>query len=84
MVFAGCDLQTPPRYHAPNVRAALAANALAHIVELPDLNHFLQRARTGAPSEYGDIQETLATEAIEAVCAWIQSTSAPRGNRGRV
>ncbi len=76
VVFAGCDLQTPPRYHAPNVRAALAANPRAELVELPDLNHFLQRARTGAMSEYGDIDETLAPEAIETVCDWVARTVA--------
>jgi len=74
IVFAGFDMQTAPRWHAPNIRAALAANPSTTIVELPGLNHFLQTARTGAPSEYGDIEETLAPEAIAAVCDWIAST----------
>jgi pimeloyl-ACP methyl ester carboxylesterase len=76
VVFAERDLQTPPSYHAPKVRAALAGNPLSAIVELPGLNHFLQRARTGAPSEYGDIEETVAPEAVSTVCDWLQSTTA--------
>lgn len=76
VVFAGRDLQTPPVHQAPNVRAALSANPLARIVELPDLNHFLQRAVTGAPSEYAAIEQTLAPEAIETVCDWISNTTA--------
>ncbi len=76
VVFAGCDLQTPPSCHAPNVRAALAANRLASLVELPGLNHFLQQAKTGAPSEYRDIDETLSPEVIETVCGWVSETIA--------
>jgi uncharacterized protein len=70
-VFAGRDLQTPPRHHAPKVRTALADNPKARLIELPDLNHFLQRARTGAVSEYADIEETLAPEVVETVCDWV-------------
>jgi pimeloyl-ACP methyl ester carboxylesterase len=70
-VFAGRDLQTPPSWHAPNVRAALAGNPRARIVELAGLNHFLQPAITGAPSEYADINQTLAPEALETVCDWV-------------
>jgi hypothetical protein len=80
-VFAGCDLQTPPRWHAPNVRAALAGNPRARIVELAGLNHFLQPAITGAPSEYADIDQTLAPEALETVCDWVV---ARLGRGGRV
>ena len=74
-VFAGRDLQTPPHHHAPNVGKALAGNPLAEIVELPDLNHFLQPARTGAVSEYGDIEQTLAPKVIETVCDWISKVA---------
>jgi hypothetical protein len=78
VVFAERDLQTPPAFHAPNVRAALAANPRARLVELPGLNHFLQTARTGAVSEYGDIDQTLAPEAIETVREWVSAVIAAR------
>ena len=70
-VFAGRDLQAPPDRHGPRVRAALAGNPRAEIVELAGLNHLLQPAITGAPSEYGAIDQTLAPEAIETVCGWL-------------
>jgi hypothetical protein len=57
------------------VGKALAGNPLAEIVELPDLNHFLQPARTGAVSEYGDIEQTLAPKVIETVCDWISKVA---------
>lgn len=74
VVFAERDLQTPPDWEAPPIRAALAGNPLAHVVELAGLNHCLQTAITGAPSEYGDIEQTLAPEAIATVCEWVART----------
>jgi hypothetical protein len=55
------------------VRAALARNARALIVEFPDLNHFLQKAKTGAPSEYSEIEQTLDPGAIETICSWVSA-----------
>ena len=71
VMFAGRDLQTPPEHHAPRVRAALAGKPGACVVELSGLNHFLQPAITGAHSEYAAISQTLAPEAIGAVCGWL-------------
>ena len=73
VIFAERDLQTPPSTHGPRIRAALAHNTHATAVELPGLNHFLQTAVTGAPSEYGAISETLAPAAIATVCDWIEA-----------
>jgi uncharacterized protein len=74
VVMAGLDLQTPPRAHGPSIRAALAGNPRAETVEFPALNHFLQTARTGAPSEYAMIDETLAPAVVQTVCDWIART----------
>ena len=71
VVFGGADLQTAPSWHAPPIRTALANHLDATIVELPGLNHFLQTARTGAISEYGDLEETLAPAAITTVRDWL-------------
>lgn len=71
VVFAGEDLQTPPRAHAAAIEAAVAHNPRARIVTLPGLNHFLQPAITGAPSEYAEIETSVAPEVIATVCDWI-------------
>lgn len=71
-LLAGQDLQTAPAWHGPPIRAALADNPRATVIELPGLNHFLQAARTGAPSEYRDIEETLSPVAIGTVCGWVE------------
>lgn len=73
VVFAEEDLATALCVHEAAIAEALAGNLLATIVTLPGLNHFLQPAITGAPSEYGEIETTLDPSVIEAVCGWIEA-----------
>lgn len=40
---------------------------------LPDLNHLLQTARSGLPSEYGRIEETTAPEVLRLLADWIEA-----------
>jgi len=65
------DLQVPPDQNLPPIRAALAHDPDVTIVELPGLNHLFQPAKTGAPSEYGQIEVTIAPVALETVTNWI-------------
>jgi hypothetical protein len=39
--------------------------------ELPGLNHLFQDAKTGAPSEYGQIEETISPVALDKIALWI-------------
>ena len=39
--------------------------------ELPGLNHLFQTCTTGAPSEYAEIEETIAPEALAEIVDWI-------------
>ncbi len=72
VVFAEMDLQTTPQVHAP---AIAAANRDACAVTLAGLNHALQPAITGAPSEYREIATTVAPEALSIVCDWIEKVA---------
>ena len=67
------DLQVPPKQNLPAIRKALEAGGNKHfeIVELPGLNHLFQTAKTGAPSEYAQINETIAPIALETMTNWI-------------
>jgi pimeloyl-ACP methyl ester carboxylesterase len=67
------DAHVPPEGNLEAIEAALegGGNQDYRVEELPGLNHFFQTARTGAPSEYLEIQETLAPAALEAVSGWI-------------
>jgi hypothetical protein len=42
------------------------------IKEFPKLNHMFQTCRTGLPSEYGEIEETIAPAVLEYVGDWIK------------
>lgn len=76
LVIAGSkDLQVLPDRNLPLIRRALAGNKKAKIVELPGLNHLLQPATTGSPSEYGTITTSIAPEALDLMTDWILSTA---------
>ena len=39
------------------------------------LNHLFQDAKTGAPGEYGEIEETLAPSALKMIVDWVVAHS---------
>ncbi len=67
------DLQVPPKENLAAIAAALreGGNRQVQTQELPGLNHLFQTARTGAPSEYAQIEETFAPAALQQVGDWI-------------
>lgn len=70
------DLQVPPDEDLGPIRAALKADPDATIVELPRLNHLFQTARTGMPTEYGDIEETMTPVALKTIVDWVAAQGA--------
>jgi hypothetical protein len=44
-------------------------------VALPGLNHLFQHCQSGAISEYGQIEETFAPEALQMISEWIRATT---------
>jgi pimeloyl-ACP methyl ester carboxylesterase len=67
------DLQAPPDPNLTIIGDALNAggNERVTLLELPGLNHLFQTAETGAPSEYGQIEETMSPALLDAVSGWI-------------
>ena len=67
------DLQVPPKLNLPAIRQALEEGGNKHFetAELPGLNHLFQTARTGAPSKYAEIEETMSPVALEKMAGWI-------------
>jgi hypothetical protein len=67
------DLQVPPAQNLPAIRKALeeGGNKHAEVDELPGLNHLFQTAKTGSPSEYAQIEETMSPVALDKIAAWI-------------
>ena len=67
------DLQVPPAEDLAEVAHALHAggNSQVTIKELPNLNHLFQTCKTGSPTEYAQIQETMAPIALATIADWI-------------
>ena len=67
------DLQVPPKEDLEGIEQALkdAGNKDYKIVLLPHLNHLFQTTKTGAPSEYATIEETIAPIALQTMGDWI-------------
>jgi uncharacterized protein len=67
------DKQVLPSQNLPPIRKALAESGNQHVEvdELPGLNHLFQTAKTGSPSEYSQIEETISPLALEKISIWI-------------
>jgi len=67
------DVQVPPEQNLPAITWELEAGANKdyEVVKLAGLNHFFQTATTGAPSEYGEIEETIAPTVLNLIGEWI-------------
>lgn len=65
------DGQVLPGQNLPTIRAATRGNPNVTLVELPNLNHLFQAAKTGASGEYADIEETIAPIALDTMAAWL-------------
>ena len=73
------DLQVPADQNLAAIQAALSAagNRDVTVEKLPGLNHLFQTATTGAPSEYGTIEETFSPAALQRISAWILERFGP-------
>jgi uncharacterized protein len=75
------DLQVPPKQNLPVIRKALtqAGNKNFEVDELLGLNHLFQTAKTGAISEYAEIEETISPVALDKITNWILKQTAGDG-----
>lgn len=83
LVIAGArDQQVPPALNLPPIKTALAHSRRAQIVELDGLNHLLQPAQTGAPSEYATIDTTIDPTALDLIAGWIRRAASENPRTG--
>jgi pimeloyl-ACP methyl ester carboxylesterase len=68
------DVQVPAKENLAAAREALRNNSQATVMELPGTNHLLQDAKTGAPNEYNDIEETMSPAALKIITDWLRGT----------
>jgi pimeloyl-ACP methyl ester carboxylesterase len=75
-LFGGQDLLVPPQQNAAPMRVALAdspSNRVSVRV-LEGLNHWMQPAKTGRPSEVAVIETTIAPEVLKQLTEWTQAS----------
>lgn len=74
-VYGSNDKQVLPEKNANAFREALQASEATDVTirTLSGLNHLLQPSDTGRPVEYGQIETTVAPEAIDTVTEWLSS-----------
>lgn len=71
-LYGARDLQVPADGNAARLRANMAGNADATVEILPDLNHLFQTAPLGIPTEYLQIDETIAPAALGRIADWLR------------
>ncbi len=73
-IFGGKDLQVAPEQNLAPMREAFkqAGNNQVEIVELAGLNHLFQECKTGAPTEYEEIEQTTSPKLLEVLTAWLK------------
>jgi hypothetical protein len=79
-LIGSLDTQVLPDQNLPVIEAALKAggNQDFRVERLPGLNHLFQTAKTGAPSEYGQIEETMAPSALQLIGDWLAARVGPK------
>jgi pimeloyl-ACP methyl ester carboxylesterase len=67
------DVQVDARANLKAIEAALreGGNKDVTVQEFPNLNHLFQTCKTGAVSEYGTIEETLAPVVLDTIAKWV-------------
>jgi len=72
------DTQVAAEENLAGIRNALEAGGNYEVTtrNFPGLNHLFQPCLTGAPSEYGEIEETISPEVLSFVAGWILARTA--------
>ncbi|MGK0519329.1 MAG: pimeloyl-ACP methyl ester carboxylesterase [Planctomycetota bacterium] len=72
-LFGGKDLQVDPAQNMQPLKSVFAERSpKPTVVTLPNHNHLFQRCKTGSPTEYGEIEETISPEALDVMSKWLK------------
>jgi fermentation-respiration switch protein FrsA (DUF1100 family) len=69
------DLQVPPKENLSALKTNLESNGNKKVTvkELAGLNHLFQECKTGAPSEYAEIEQTFSPSALKEISDWLKA-----------
>jgi len=73
------DLIAPPERHIKNIERHYSGtgNTDITIATLPGLNHLMQEAQTGSPTEYAKLESSFSPDAMDMISAWITERMNP-------
>ena len=68
------DLQVLASQNLPAYEKIIAEHGKTNLTlrEMPDLNHLFQHCKTGSPTEYVEIEETISPEVLEAIVEFVK------------
>jgi hypothetical protein len=78
------DVQVPAKENLAAAREALKNNSNATVIELSGMNHLLQDAKTVAPSEYNNIEETVSPTALKIITDWLSMHTSPSSSPAKL
>ena len=65
------DIQVDPESNLGALRSGLPAHPKTRVEAIEGVNHLFQHCATGAISEYRQIEETFAPEALDLIVNWL-------------
>lgn len=73
-LFGELDLQVPPEMNKDAMREALenAGNEDFTLIVIPQANHLFQKAETGSPTEYAQLEKEFTDGFLELIVDWIE------------
>lgn len=70
-LFGSKDTQVSPELNRPELDESLKELDGYRVRVFEGLNHLMQPTQTGAPTEYGQIEQTMAPEVLSAITDWL-------------
>ena len=65
------DMQVEPESNLGALRSGLQKNTKNKLEAVEGVNHLFQHCKTGMPTEYQNIEETIAPEVLEKMVCWL-------------
>lgn len=74
MIGGLLDPVAPPESHVANIVTILCGSSQAPITArlLPGVNHLMQDAKSGLPTEYASLDNSISPDVLEIIKDWIQ------------
>lgn len=73
-LYGKADVQVPSAMNIAAMKKFLPRNKKSLTKEYDSLNHLFQHCKTGMPTEYAQIEETMSEDVLSDIISWIRNT----------